>query len=216
MRFVQPLVAAALLLALAVPAAAQIGRVQGVVRDVNGGPVKGAVVRATHPEAQPGEMTAVTDDDGRFAMIGLRTATTWRFVVTAPGYFDVDTTALIRAQGAAPMAIVLRRDPGPIPGALAEDIQDQLTEAHALRDAGRYDQAIAAYQAIQSRNAKLTSVNLVIADAYRARAKQEANAAARRALLEKAVAAYDALLADEADHQYATTERAATLAELTE
>jgi tetratricopeptide (TPR) repeat protein len=215
MRPVYP-IAAALLLVLAAPAAAQIGRVQGVVRDVSGDPIKGAVVRATHPEARPGEMTAVTDDDGRFAMIGLRTATTWRFVVTAPGYFEVETSALIRAQGAAPMAIVLRRDPGPIPGALADDIQEQLTEAHALRDAGRYDQAIAAYQAIQSRNAKLTSVNLVLADAYRARAKQEANAAARRALLEKAVAAYDALLKDEADHQRATTERAAALAELTQ
>jgi hypothetical protein len=216
MRPVHPIAAAALLLALAAPAAAQIGRVQGVVRDVGGDPIKGAVVRALHAEARPGEMTAVTDDNGRFAMIGLRTATTWRFVVTAPGYFEVETTALIRAQGAAPMAIVLRRDPGPIPGALAEDIQNQLTEAHALRDAGRYDQAIAAYQAIQSRNAKLTSVNLVVADAYRARAKQEPNAAARRALLEKAVAAYDALLKDEADHENATRERAATLAELTE
>jgi hypothetical protein len=216
MRPLTAFAAAAMLVVLATPAAAQIGRLQGTVRDVGGEPIKGAVVRATHPEAQPGEMTAVTDDNGRFAMIGLRTATTWTFTVTAPGYYEVESTALIRAQGVAPMAIVMRRDPGPIPGALAEDIQDQLTAAHKLRDAGSYDQAISAYQTIRARNTKLTSVNLVIADAYRAKAKQEANAAARRALLEQAVAAYDALLQDEAGHERATRERAATLAELTE
>lgn len=108
----------------------------------------------------------------------------------------------------------MRRDQGPIPGALTKDIQDQLTAAQAMRTDGRYDQAIAAYQSIQTRNARLTTVNLVLAGTYRDKARGETNAAARRTLLERAVAAYDALLKEDAEHDIAATERTATLAEL--
>jgi hypothetical protein len=208
------LLAAFVLMAFAAPAAAQAGRVQGIVRDLNGEPIKGAIVKATHPEAMPREFTAVTDDRGRFAIIGLRTSTTWKFVVTAPGYFDVEGSLLVRSQIGPPLSFGMRRDPGPVPGALTKDIQDQLTAAQTMRDDGRYDQAIAAYQSIQTRNARLTAVNFVLAGTYRDKARGEANAAARRALLERAVAAYDALLKDDAANERATSERTATLAEL--
>lgn len=208
------LLAAAVLVAFAAPVAAQNGRVQGVVKDLNGEPIKGAIVKATHPEAVPREFTAVTDDRGRFAIIGLRTALTWKFVVTAPGYFDVEGNLLVRSQIGSPLTFGMRRDQGPIPGALTKDIQDQLTAAQAMRTDGRYDQAIAAYQSIQTRNARLTTVNLVLAGTYRDKARGETNAAARRTLLERAVAAYDALLKEDAEHDIAATERTATLAEL--
>lgn len=200
--------------AFAAPAAAQTGRVQGVVRDVNGQPIKGAIVKASHTEAMPRELTSATDDKGRFAIIGMRVGTTWRFVASAPGYFEVEGSAPVRSQMGAPLTFTLRRDPGPIPGALGKDIQEQLTAANALRDEGRYDQAIAAYQSIQSRNARLTTVNLVLAGMYREKARREANATARRTLLEKAIATYDDLLKDDPGHEQATLERAATAADL--
>lgn len=209
-----PVIVAVIIAAMAAPAAAQSGRVQGVVRDLNGDAIKGAIVKATHPEAQPREFTAVTDDRGRFAIIGMRTGTTWNFVVSAPGYFDVEASSMIRSQLGPPVTFGMRRDPGPLPGALTKDIQDQLTAAQAMRSQGQYDQAIAAYQSIQTRNARLTAVNLVLAGAYRDKARSESNGAARRALLEKAVAAYDALLKEDADHERASAERAATLADL--
>ena len=131
-------------LCLAWPAAAQTGRVIGVVKDTAGKPIKGATIRASNPEAVPREFTSTTDDKGRFAMIGLRTATTWHFVAEAPGFFTNEGDAAIRANFAAPFEFTLRRDPGPIPGALARDIQDQLSAANALRDEGRFEQAIAA------------------------------------------------------------------------
>ena len=210
-----PLFAAAVIvLAIAAPAAAQAGRIQGVVKDLNGEPIKGATVKATNPEASPGEFTAVTDDKGRFAIIGMRTSQTWNFVVSAEGYFDAEGSALIRSQMGAPVTFGMRRDPGPLPGALSKDIQDQLVAAQALRTDRRYDQAIAAYQSIQKNNGRLTSVNLVLAGAYRDKARADANAATRRTLLERAVAAYDALLEEEPGHERATAERAATLADL--
>lgn len=109
------LLAAAVLVAFAAPVAAQNGRVQGVVKDLNGEPIKGAIVKATHPEAVPREFTAVTDDRGRFAIIGLRTALTWKFVVTAPGYFDVEGNLLVRSQSArrSPSGCGATRDRSP-------------------------------------------------------------------------------------------------------
>src|SRR5581483_9088061 len=148
----------ALFLALAAaPAYAQIGRVQGVVRDAAGQPIKGATVRATNADAVPREFTSTTDDKGRFTMLGLRTATTWHFVAEAPGFFSMQGDAPVRSQIGDPLTFTLRRDPGPLPGALSKDIQDDLTAANGLRDEGRYDQAIAAYQAIQAKNPKLTT-----------------------------------------------------------
>ena len=210
------LVAAAVItVGLATQAAAQTGRVQGVVRDINGEPIKGATVTASHPDASPGELTAVTDDNGRFAILGLRSVTTWHFVAEAPGFFPTEGNSAVRTQIIAPLIFTLRPDPGPLPGALTGDIQQRLTVANALRNEGRYDEAIAAYQAIQAGNNKLTMVNLVLADIYRQQAGQDPDSAARRTLLERALAAYDAVLEDDAAHERARTERAAVAADLT-
>lgn len=214
MRRLHLVVTTAVMVGVSIPAAAQTGRIQGVVRDVDGQPIKGAVVRAIHPEAQPRELTAIADDRGRFAIIGLRTATTWRFVAQAPGYYPAEGSSLIRAQAGAPLQFVLVRDPGPIPGALVENIQQQVAAANTLRDQGRIDEAIAAYQAIQSRNEKLTVVNLVLGDVLREKARRETDGATRRALLERAIAAYDVVLRDDASHERAKQEKAAASADL--
>ena len=203
-------------LALAGAAEAQTGRVSGTVKDTAGKPIKGATVRAINTEASPREFTSTTDDKGRFAMLGLRTAVTWHFVTEAPGFFAYEGDALVRSQPGAPFAVVLRRDPGPLPGALVKDIQEQLASANALRDEGRVDQAISAYQSIQTRNPKLTTLNLVLAATYRDKAERESDPTARVALLEKAVTAYTDLLKDDAANEHAKTEMAAVATRLQE
>ena len=66
------LLAALLVAALAGSAAAQTGRVGGVVKDEAGNPIKGATVTAENPSASPSSFTATTDDKGRFSIIGLK------------------------------------------------------------------------------------------------------------------------------------------------
>ena len=193
---------------------AQSGRVQGVVRDVNGQPIRGAVIKATHPDAVPRELTAATDEDGRFAMIGLRVGTSWHFTTEAPGYYAVSVDAPVRSNVTLPLQFTLARDPGPIPGALVRDIQEQLTAANALRDQGRLDQAIAAYQAIQTRNSKLTSIGLVLGDTLRQRAATENNATARQTFLERAAASYQDVLKADTSNARAKTELEAVTADL--
>ena len=187
------------------PALAQSGRAQGVVRDLAGKPVKGASVRAVNPEAYPPELTSATDDKGRFGMIGLRSGN-WRFVIDAPGFLRLDVTAPVRQGVQAPMQFAMQKDPGPLPAALDRNIQQRLQEATTLRDAGQFDQALAAYQDIYARNPMLTSLNLSVADVYRRKAAQTADTTAKAALIERAVQAYNEVLKVDASNERALAE----------
>ena len=61
---------------------AQSGRVNGIVRGENGDAVKGATITAEMPSTGM-NLTATTDDKGRFIMIGLRPGV-WRFIAQSP------------------------------------------------------------------------------------------------------------------------------------
>jgi hypothetical protein len=111
------------------------------------------------------------------------------------------------------MTIVLEKALAPIPDALASNIQQQLAAAKTLRDEGRLDQALSAYQEIRSKNPKLTSVNLVLGDVYRKKAAQERDPAARRVLLDRAIDSYNELLKTDASHERARTELESARAE---
>jgi len=196
MRPLQFIVFAAVTLALASAASAQTGRMTGTIKDADGKAIKGATVRAIN-DAVAARVTSTTDDKGRFAMIGLRTGT-WRIVAEAPNFISLQGQAAVSAGVSPVLALVLQRDPGPIPGALSKTIGEDVTAAETLRKAGRYDEAIAAYQAIQSKNARLTTVNLMLATLYREKAEQEKDMPARQALLGRAITAYnDVLKSDE-------------------
>lgn len=212
MRSLAFAVATLVVLTLPEPVMAQAARATGTVRDVNGRPIKGATVRAMNPDAYPPEFTAVSDDNGRFAMIGLRSGT-WTFRVDADGFNPVEVSAVMRVAGAAPMTFALERALGPIPNALTADIQQELAAAKALRDAGRLDRAISAYLEIRSKNPKLTAVNLVLADVYRKKAAEEPDPAARQALFERAMESYTALLETDAANERARTGLESTRAE---
>jgi len=125
-----------------------------------------------------------------------------------------ETNAPIRVAAAPPMQFTLGKDPGPIPNALDRNIQQLIQDAASMRDAGRIDQALVAYQDIRTRNPKLTSINLVIGDLYRRKAMQETDSAARQNLYRQALDAYDQMLKSDATNERALAEskaiRAAT------
>jgi len=187
------LIFATLALALAAAASAQTaGRITGTIKDPDGKPIKGATVRATN-DAVNARITSTTDDKGRFAMIGVRTGR-WVIVAEAPNFLPLQGTADVSSGNTPVLVLTLQRDPGPMPGALSKTISEDIAAAETLRQAGRYDDAIAAYQSIQSKNARLTSVNLMLATLYREKAAQEKDATAKQALLGRAMTAYSDLL----------------------
>jgi hypothetical protein len=200
-----------LVLGLASAAFAQSGRAMGTVRDQAGKAIKGATVTAVNPDASPKQFASATDDRGRWAMIGLRSGS-WRFIVEAPGYVKVETPINVRVAASPPLAFTLVRDPGPIPNALDRNIQQLIQDAATLRDQGRLDQALTAFQDIRNRNPKLTAVNFVIADLYRRKAAQENDPTARQALFRQALDTYDLLLKSDAGNERALSESAAVRA----
>lgn len=170
-------------------ALAQMGRVGGQVKDVDGAPIKGATIRATNPEASPSTFTSVSDDRGRWSMIGLRSGM-WRFACEAPGFEPVETPPVrIATIGAPnpPITFTLRKGTGAAMGALAgvntKELQAELEAADALLASNQHDQAIAAYQAILTKAPSLTIINLQIGNAYRAKKEYD-----------KAIAAYQEVL----------------------
>src|SRR5262249_21736637 len=98
----------------------------------------------------------------------------------------------------------------PLPNALGKQILADIAAADQMRDSGRLDQAIDAYEDLRSKNPTLTMLNLVIGDAYRQKAGTEPNPAARQPLYERAIASYQAVLKIEPDNARAKAELART------
>lgn len=177
-----------ILTAIPAGAAAQVGRVSGIVRDDSGQPIKGATVSAENPNLGPSSFTATTDEKGRFTIIGLR-AGTWRFIAQAPGHAADAGEMAVRFGSPNPaIAFTLRKNgptaAAPLGSITAKDLQSQLTAADALFNQQKWDEAIAAYSAIIARTPALSVINLQIAAAYRNKKDYD-----------RAIAAYQTLLA---------------------
>ena len=211
MNWLQSAALIGVLLAGPAIASAQNGMVRGRVTDAEGRAIKGATIRAANPNGRPAQITAITDDKGRFAMVGLMGGS-WTFVADAPGFERAQGVSNVRstAFGNAPIDFKLRRSIDPLPNALSRQITAEISAADDHRRSGRLDQAIDAYEQILSKNPTLTMINMVIGDAYRQKAGGEPNLSARQPLYERAIAAYQQLLKTEPENVRAKAELART------
>lgn len=177
---------ALLVFSVANRADAQIGRVGGVVKSEDGQPLKGATVTADNSNTGQ-NLTASSDDKGRFTMIGLQTGT-WRFIVQAPG-FSTDGGAMGVRMGAPnpPLTFVLKKTGvanfGALGGISGRDVQDGLEQGDKALAARRWDEAISAYRSVISRSPALAVVNLQVAAAYRSKKDYDGALAAYAELL---------------------------------
>jgi tetratricopeptide (TPR) repeat protein len=171
-QFVLSAILAALCVTLfvAVASAQPSGRVNGVVRDEDGEPIKGATISARH-ENSGTNYTATSDNKGRFNIIGLRPGE-WIFVSSSPGFGMAGARMQVRVNSNLnpPIQFSLRRTGPGAGGALekltAKALQEQLAAADALFNQQRWDEAIAAYRKIMAGAAPLSFINLQLAEAY--------------------------------------------------
>jgi Tfp pilus assembly protein PilF len=201
------LVARAFMSALAVlavcgSAAAQNGRVNGIVREEGGQPLKGATVTAENLSIGQ-SFTATTDDKGRFNMIGLRSGE-WRFIAQAPGHSPEGGMLAVRSSGSnGPITFELKHSGvaffGALGGIVSKDLQADLAAADALYTQQKWDESIAAYRAVLAKVPVVTSINLQIASAYRHKKDYDG-----------AVAAYGEVLKAEPSNETAKIELAMT------
>ena len=183
-------------------AAAQNGRVNGIVREEGGQPLKGATVTAEN--ANVGQsFTATTDDKGRFNMIGLRTGE-WRFIAQAPGHSPEGGMLAVRSGGSnGPVTFELKHSGvaffGALGGIVSKDLQSDLAAADGLYTQKKWDESIAAYRSILGKVPVITSINLQIASAYRNKKDYDA-----------ALVAYNEILKAEPGNETAKIEMAMT------
>jgi tetratricopeptide (TPR) repeat protein len=162
--------AALIVTVLAASAAAQTGRVVGIVKDETSQPIKGATLSLENPDASPRNFTATSDDHGRFAVIGLK-AGEWSIVAQAPGFVAEVARLQVRATTPAGPVLTLKRSPAPPPSVLgsvgAKDLQSELRSADQMFNSQQWDQAIASYKSILAKAPALSVINLQVGAAYR-------------------------------------------------
>ncbi len=172
-------------LAIAVSTAQAQGRVVGQVTDDGGNPLAGVQITATNPAGNPPEVSTTTENDGRFAILGLSSGQ-WMFRADCTGACG-DANGSPRGYGPSeggsnitqtrnpPIDFTLLRIRHPLAEMLGDDavagidldaIDAQTTAADTAFNGGRYQDAIAGYEAILAQLPALSNLYFNIGNAY--------------------------------------------------
>jgi tetratricopeptide (TPR) repeat protein len=162
------------------------GLVTGVVRDTNQRPIKGATITAESLNFR--SVTVTSDAKGRYAFLGLRGGA-WTFTVKAPGFQQARRESTTHTMSAnAPVdfeldALAELPPPGPLANLDTRKLQQQLTAAADLENAGKRDEAIAGYRDILAHVPALTSIHLQLGVLFERKGDTAAAVAEYQALL---------------------------------
>ncbi len=179
------IVGAVLVLALAVSAAQAQGRVVGQVTDEQGNPLGGVQITATNPAGNPPQVATVTEDDGRYAILGLSSGR-WMFRAdcveacgerngSPRGYGPQEGPSNITQTRNPPVDFALPRILHPLEQMLGPDavagidldaVDANIATADAAFNGGRYEEAIAGYEAVLGRLPALSNLHFNIGNAY--------------------------------------------------
>ena len=190
------------------PALAQgQGRIFGSVLDEDTDePIAGALVRVEHPSATR-TFEATTGEDGRFTVFGLISGT-WTVSVSADGYNPNTDTAPVMQSVGQPVSVWLTRLFSPLEQVLGREtlagrdvaaLEQALATADTAFNEQRWDDALAAYEALRDDLPMFGRLHILIGNTRRARGDNEG-----------ALAAYEHLLATEPDNGEARAEVART------
>ena len=177
-------------LTAAAPAFAQRGsaRMQGTVTDDAGNPVAGVAVVATNPEIVPSRLEGTTKENGRWAILGLKSNTVWLFSFTKEGYIETQVNASVGGGRVNPDMDVtlmpLSDDAGT--GIVAEGLPgvELFTEGNVAMAAGDPLTAAAKYEEFLAINPDSHLVYGNLGNAYRNAGDSEKARAAYQQLLD--------------------------------
>ena len=154
-------------LALALPAQDDLGRgrISGDVVDESGAKVMGVLVVVESPRSST-RMEAKTDKKGHFAVGGLGTGA-WRVTASKEGYLSAATEIQVsQIKANPPVTLTLTRASASGAAPSAEAGGSLLDGGNALLKAGRYDEALAAFEEFAVKFPEIYAVHLNIGSAF--------------------------------------------------
>lgn len=163
------------------------GRVTGTVTDPGGNAIEGAVI--TVVDAAGRELSATSDEDGEWAILGFRTGT-YDFSVAAEGYQPRIESKSVREMGRNELDIVLT----PAMTQSSDEGNELLREANDLLRKKRYPEAIAKYEELLEARPSFYQLHEYIGVAYREMGDLESALAEFHKVLEHDAMHADALI----------------------
>lgn len=167
MRHVAILTLVLLIPALALAAQDDLGRgrISGDVVDESGAKVPGALVLVESPRSGT-RFETKSDKKGHFA-VGSLGSGVWRVTVSKEGYLGaVKEVQVSQLAANPPVLLTLKKDPAGGAAASAEAGGSLLDNGNALLKAGRYDEALAAFEEFAAKFPDVYAVHLNIGSAY--------------------------------------------------
>ena len=168
----KPLGAALLLLLTAGFALGQagrgVGRLGGVVVDLEGNPIVGAAVSLVFSQEENLKFEGKTDKKGEWSFLGLGTGA-WILTAVAEGYDPVSQSVQVSQLNINPKVTVRLQKASRPGGAFVEDEKtlEILERGNQLYQDLKFEDAIAAFQEFKALNPKAYQVDLNIADCLR-------------------------------------------------
>jgi tetratricopeptide (TPR) repeat protein len=145
-----------------------VGRIGGIVFDLEGNPIEGAKLVLTFSQNQNLTFEAASNKKGEWSFIGLGTGN-WKLAITAKGYLPVDKTLYVSQLSVNPKVTVkLQKGVMGGGGFIADDTSFEFLEkGNQLMNEQKYDEALAAYQQFLEKNPQAYQVKISLADCYR-------------------------------------------------
>lgn len=146
-----------------------VGRLGGVVYDMEDKPLEGIKVILRFSQNESLSFEQVTNKKGEWSFLGLGSGA-WNIIVAAPGYEPVNQAVQVSQLNVNPKAIVrLKKTTASYGGGLIEDEAtfEFLEKGAQLYKDGKFDEAIAAFQEFKAKNPKAYQVDISIADCHR-------------------------------------------------
>jgi tetratricopeptide (TPR) repeat protein len=145
-----------------------VGRLGGVVIDLEGNPIVGASVSVQFTREANLKFEGKTDKKGEWSFLGLGTGA-WTLTAVAAGYDPVTESVQVSQLNVNPKIVVRLRKATRPGGAFVDDEKtlEILEKGNQLYKDGKFDEAIVVFQEFKALNPKAYQVDLNIADCLR-------------------------------------------------
>ena len=150
-----------------------VGRIGGVVYDLEEKPIEGVKLTLQFSENANLKFEAISNKKGEWSFLGLGTGN-WTLTAILTGYMPQDKTLYVSQLSQNPKVVVRLQKITKGSGIVADEATFAILEkANQLYKDAKYDEAIVAYEDFLAKNPNLYQVKLSIADCYREKADYE-------------------------------------------